>query len=452
MIKKLRIKFVAAAMLAITLVLVAAMGIITVRGYVQIINRADEIIDILQKNDGKFPVKFAEKEADSGAYEFSADDLPPKLPEGNPEMRFETRFFAVVLSEDGGAFSVDVENVAAIDYKTASEYALSLKSQNKTSGFYGVYRYGEKTIRIANENGEKITLSRYIFVDCTRERETFFTFVKTGALVGGVCLVVVFLLVTLFSKIVFKPVAESYEKQKRFITDANHELKTPLAVIKASCEACEIENGENEWTANIKDQVEKTTELVNSLVFLSRMDEENFSAALTEFSLSEVVEDCLKPYEKAARAQGKNFVSSVNAGVTIKGDVSSIRELVSVLLDNALKYSVGGGNISVTLTGGAAKNAKNAKNAKVAEKNKNEQNVKIAKGARLVVENDCYSVPQGDLSMLFERFYRLDSSRNSETGGHGIGLSVAKAVAERHKAAISAYSPDGKRIIFTVTF
>ena len=109
MIKKLRIKFVAAAMLAITLVLVAAMGIITVRGYVQIINRADEIIDILQKNDGKFPVKFAEKEADSGAYEFSADDLPPKLPEGNPEMRFETRFFAVVLSEDGGAVSVDVE-------------------------------------------------------------------------------------------------------------------------------------------------------------------------------------------------------------------------------------------------------------------------------------------------------------------------------------------------------
>lgn len=438
MIKKLRIRFIASAMLAITLVLVGAMSVITVRGYMQIVNRADEIIEILQKNDGKFPIKFGgedkiESDGDvpATAPEFSGYEVPPQNPPSgkNPEMRFETRFFAAVINTSGEVISVDVENVAAIDDETAKSYAAIVYSQNKNSGFYGVYRYGAKTVSNA-ESGEN--LKRYVFVDCTRERETFFTFAKTGALVGAVCLVIVFLLVTLFSKIVFKPVAESYEKQKRFITDSSHELKTPLAVIKASCDALELECGETEWSENIKNQVERTTELVNSLVFLSRMDEENFSAKLTEFSLSEVVCECLSPYEKTARATQKTLISNVASGVTVKGDVASIRELISVLLDNAFKYSFGSGNITVTLTGGAS--------------------AKSGKGVKLVVENDVYSVPQGDLSVLFERFYRLDSSRNSETGGHGIGLSVAKAIAERHKAKISAYSPNGKRIIFTVIF
>lgn len=234
----------------------------------------------------------------------------------------------------------------------------------------------------------------------------------------------VFILIFIFARIVVKPVAETYEKQKQFITDANHELKTPLTVIGANCDILEMENGENEWTNSIRNQVENLTDLTNKLVFLSRMDEESVKVNMSEISLSEIVADAAKPYIALALSSNKKFETKIEKDITVKGDADLLHKLITLLLDNAFKYSNDAGSIELSLA--------------------------VGKNKSITVTNTTDGVPQNDLDKIFERFYRLDKSRNSETGGHGIGLSVAKAIAELHKGKISVLSPDGKKIVFTV--
>lgn len=425
--------------MAITLVvLVAIIGGINVNNFVRVGKNADKTIALLVQNGGKFSIpddmqkptpddseEPAKGETSDETVEAeTAQDVAPEKPSGDmrppemsPETPFETRYFTVTMDEDGQAVSADTDRIAAVDEDTAKAYAAALFASGKEKGYKGDYRYAKTDI-----DGN----TTYIFVDCTRDLDTARNFLKVSGLVSLGGYVVVFVLVIVFSKVALKPVAETYKKQKQFITDANHELKTPLTVIGASCEMLEYENGENEWTTTIKEQVEKLTELTNKLVFLSRMDEESKKTVMSEFSLSEVAEEAVKPYYALCAAQNKSLDVSIAPNVSYTGDVKMIGELIALLMDNAVKYSSKEGNIRFSLES-------------------------VGKAKKIVVSNATDGVPKGDLSMLFERFYRLDASRNSETGGHGIGLSVAKAIVELHKGKITANSPDGNEIVFEIT-
>lgn len=229
----------------------------------------------------------------------------------------------------------------------------------------------------------------------------------------------------LFSSIIVKPIAESYSKQKRFITDANHEIKTPLAIIGATNEVMELKFGENEWSDTINNQVKKLTALTERLVFLSRMDEENAEIPMVEFNLSETVNEVSEPFKNLAKISNKTFNLTVEQNLKGLGDVSLIGQLVSILLENAFKYSNDNGNIDLYLSS-------NGKNKKI------------------IVANTTDGVDKKNLDKLFDRFYRSDDSRNSETGGNGIGLSIAKSIVNIHKGKIFAKSDDGKYIVFTV--
>ena len=217
---------------------------------------------------------------------------------------------------------------------------------------------------------------------------------------------------------IMRPVAQSYEKQKRFITDAGHELKTPLAIIRANADLLDMEFGENESIEEIRRQTVQMSELTADLVFLARMEEsgQNY-LAMTNFGLSEIIEDCAYGFERLAAASDKTLTIDVQAELLVNGNAKALRQLCSILLDNAIKYSPLGSTVSVSLA-------------------------KKGRQAVLTVENTTANIiSPKDLEFLFDRFYRTDSSRNSKTGGNGIGLSIAKSVVEAHGGKIIASLP-----------
>lgn len=402
MIKKLRRKFIAVAMCCIIVVLGAIISIINTVNYISINQQADERLNMIAENGGVFPKN-----------DFKMDKHIPH--DISPETPFEVRYFTVRLHSDGTIVYINTGRIAAVSTSTAAEYAQQLFDSDQKNGFIGDYKY--TCVNIADD-------VMYIFFDCGRELSTFYSFLFASVAVSVAGIVLVFVLVLIFSKIALKPVAESYEKQKRFITDAGHEIKTPLTIIDANTEVLEMINGESEWSESIKNQVKRLSSLTEKLVLLSKMDEEETVFQMSEFSLSDVVANTAQSFIAVAESKGKTFKVSIQENINYCGNETLICQLVSILLDNAMKYSNENGIVEISLKS-------NAKNK------------------TLTVYNTTDSIQTGKLNFLFERFYRTDTSRNSETGGHGIGLSVAKAIVNTHKGKITAFSSDGKSISVT---
>lgn len=403
MIKKLRQKFILISMFSLTFVIAIIIGIINIHNYSSIVKRADEKLGLIINNNGIFP-----REKDNKI-------MPPDN-KMSPEAPFETRYFSVTFNNNGEVIKVNIDRIAAIDELSAESYATSLYNNSKTKGFFKNYRYQSKT---------KDTETLYVFIDCQHDLITFREFLYASLLFSLIGITTIFLLVFFSSKIILKPISESYEKQKHFITDASHELKTPLTVIDASADVLEMEVGENEWITSIKDQVTRLTKLTEDLLMLSRMNETN-RVIFTDFSLSEVLEDSIKRFESVAISQGKTIETNIPNNISYNGEINMISQLFSILLDNALKYTNEKGLIKVSLS--------------ETEKNK-----------KIVFYNTCENIEIGNHDYLLERFYRKDSSRNSNTGGHGIGLSIAKSIIDNHKGKINIKSDDGKSITITIT-
>ena len=425
MIRDLRKKFILVAMLSTLVVLTAIMGVVNISNYKEMLDRADDMTALL--------IRFPEEPADENSeIPDKPDDTkrtnnetdtqtPPEKPQGDREhysveTPFETRYFTVTADEDGEITDCDLERIAAVDEDTAEEYAKKISTKSGETGFEGIYRY-----RVTEtEDGVK-----YVFLDCRREISNFRTVLVTTVSVSLLGLAAVLVLVVIFSRMVFRPVEESIQKQKRFITDASHELKTPLTIIDANTEVLEMESGESQWTKSTRKQIQRLTGLVQQLVTLSRLDEEKGLQDIAEFNLSEAIADGVQPYEALAQTKGKNLVLEIEKNIFYAGDEKSVRQLTGILMDNAVKYSSEKGNIRLILK-------------------------KKGKKILLEVYNDADELPQGKLDVLFERFYRLDSSRNSGTGGSGIGLSVAKAIVQAHKGKITAENKNGKGLTITI--
>lgn len=401
-------------MLSMLLVLTIIIGSINILNYRQVVQDADNILYILSENNGSFP-KYEPRR--------NPDNIPPAPKEPkpqdmdmSPEMPYETRYFSVLFTEDGTVSSTNTKRIAAIDHKKACEYAIRVWDTQKTSGFLSTYRYLKQT----NDNDVLI-----IFVDCKRALSTFRSFFFTSILVSLFGLLSVFILVVFFSRLVMKPVLESYEKQRRFITDAGHEIKTPLTIIDANREILEMEYGETEWSRSIGKQTRRLTDLTNNLIYLSRMEESEKHLQNTDFSISDLATEMADSFQALADTQEKHFTKKIAPSLSYHGDEASIRRLFSILIDNAIKYSPPQGSVEITLD-------------------------KRGKNIRFMVYNTAEQISPETLPYLFDRFYRTDESRNSEMGGHGIGLSIAQAVTQAHKGRISAESKDGHSLQITV--
>lgn len=412
MIRKLRIKLILASMLSLLLVLTIIFTSVGILNYRRILQDADSILSILAQYDGNFPVGNRLEDA------FSSTDGPPKGDRlFSPELPYESRYFSVFLTEEGTIISVNTGKIAAVDTQAAIEYAQQVFNGGTLRGFVGEYRY------ITYASGDEIHI---IFLDYGREIRAFRTFLVTSAGVGFVGLLAVLLLLVVLSGRIVKPFSENYEKQKRFITDAGHELKTPLTIIDADAEVLEMDIGENEWLHDIKNQTKRLAQLTNSLVLLSRMEEQP-QVEKIEFPLSDLAEEVLETFQALAKTHNKTIAGQIEPMLSMTGDEKAIRQLITILLDNAVKYSSEGGEIRLSL-----------------KKQKNT--------LQLGVLNPVESISKEDLSHLFDRFYRTDKSRNSKTGGYGLGLAIASAIVNTHKGKITASTQNEKSLLIMATF
>ena len=419
MINRLRKKFIVAAIVAVFLVLALLIGAINVFNYRSLVSDADATLQILADNKGSFPRQmFREQNRPSGM------QLPPDEGGGGPafgrrggigELAYQSRFFTASFDE-GGLSSLNLESLVSLTEEEAAALAQSVYASGRERGFSGEYRY-----RRASCDGEILLL----FLNCERELSTFrgFLYASIGVSLAGT--LAVFLLLLPLSGRIVRPIAESYAKQKRFITDAGHELKTPITIIRADAEVLQSElDGENEWLADIRKQTQRLAELTADLIYLSRMEEENAALQMQPLSLSELVDETAQSFQALARSKGKRFSASVAPGLQVSGDEKALAKLVSILLDNAMKYSPEGGTVELTL----------------------EQS---GRSARLSVKNSTAPMEKGNADRLFERFTREDRSRSSESGGFGLGLAIAKAVTEAHRGRIRAESEDGLSLTVT---
>lgn len=411
MIKKLQRKFVAVAMLSLFIVLLIIIGTVNILNYGRMADDAQRTINILKENDGSFP---------------KPDMMPghgKDMFKGmSPEAPYESRYFSVLMDGSGNVSTIDTGKIAGTDTDEAAEYAIKVLECGRTSGFMGQYRFGVKD----KDNGKLI-----IFLYCGRELSNFRAVLLISVGISFVGMLAVFLLLIFFSGRIVKPVSESYEKQKRFITDAGHEIKTPLTIIDADAELVGLDCGENEWLEDIRKQTKRLTALTNDLIYLAKMEEGQKSSTKIEFPLSDVVEETAESFRARAVNENKKLDIDIQPEITYCGDEKAIRQLVSILVDNAVKYSDGIKIISVKLEGQGGTS-------------------KLSKGFRLQVFNSCEHIEPESVKHLFDRFYRAEQSRNSQTGGYGIGLSVAKAVVDAHKGKITADTADGKSLRITV--
>ena len=410
MIYRLQRKFILISTVAVLSVIALVFGVILVLNITSINRNMDILADRVSEGGGRFPGSLGEM--------MPPDKIPPKDEQKfnfiTPETPFTTRHFTVFFDEEGKVNQTFTESIYAIDDETAIEYAEKALDEGNERGWISSYRYKVFFTEIGNG---------VVFVDGSMSRSAMMQSMTIAGIVLLGCAALVLILIFILSKKAVKPIAESYEKQKQFITDANHELKTPLTLILANLDIAEAELGKNEWLDDIRSEGHRMTELVNQLVSLSRMDEEGHPMNITEVSIGELTLDTVSEFESLAKERGKALIASVDKELTCLGDEALLYRLVGILMDNAIKYCDQGGEISVTLRRG--------------------------RRVVLTVENTYSAVGEIELSRLFDRFYRADKARKF-TGGYGVGLSMAKALVEKHRGEITAYKKDGSHIGFKI--
>lgn len=423
MIKQLRRKLIAACMISLAIVLAVILGGVNLMSYQKVVADADTVLALLGSNDGEFPKLHSGPEAPPDG------EVPMDRGTGkrdllgtkglSPETPYESRFFSVVLNENCQVIQTDTGQIAAVDDESAELYAQSVVESGHTAGFLDDYRY----LVLAEEGN-----TRVIFLDCGRSLSSFRTTLLASVALSLLGLLAVLVLLLILSHRIVRPVAESYEKQKQFITDAGHELKTPMTIISADAELAEMECGENQWLTDIRRQTERLTGLTNDLIYLSRMEEEQPPLQVIEFPLSDVAEEMALPFLAPAKSQEKELTLQIQPMLSFTGDEKAIRQLISILLDNALKYSPTGGQLELRLE-------------------KQGRNILLT-----VTNTTIQPVEEDKLPHLFDRFYRSDQSRNSQTGGYGLGLSIARSIVLAHKGKIRAESRDGMSLSVVVSF
>ena len=411
MIYKLQKRFILISTVAVLSVVALVFGVILVLNISSMNRNMDMLADRVSDGGGRFPGSFEEK--------LPMDNkIPPKSEPNfefiNPETPFSTRHFTVLFDKKGEVAQTFTESIYSITKDVAIEYAEKVMGDGEERGWISNYRYKI----FSTDFGKGV-----VFVDGSMSRSVLMQSTTIAGVVLLACAALVLILIFLLSKKAVQPIAESYEKQKQFITDANHELKTPLTLILANLDIAESELGQNEWLDDIRLEGNRMTELVNQLVALSRMDEEGHKMNATEVFLGRLVSDTVVEFEPLAKERGKLLTASVDKEISYLGDEALLHRLIGILMDNAVKYCDNGGEIHVTLQRG--------------------------RRVLLTVENTYAAVSELELHRLFDRFYRADKARTF-TGGYGVGLSMAKAIVEKHKGEITAYKKDGTHIGFKV--
>lgn len=441
MIKKLRIKITLLSVLTLAAVLIliniahsAVTGVsfratadktllfIARRGEGFVIEKSDPLTSPENGDDDAPEKDKSEKDKGAASDDDTSGDFASDFGYGakiTAETAYETRYFSVLFDKNGNVKRTDLSHIAEVTESDAVSAARNVISKNDGSGTMFYYRY------LVSENEDGST--EVFFLNCTANLRSMFFSRFTVAAISAAVLIVMFFVVWLGSKKIVVPFIENLNTQKQFITNAGHEIKTPIAIIAANTEVLKMTEGENEWLSSIENQTARLSKLVSRLVSLSKADEKGGETLIFEkFSLSDALYDTAGAFSAPASQRGVKLKVDIEPDVFINGDERTVRQLCEILLDNAVKYCAENGVIDVSL------------------KSK-------LKSVHLDVTNNCIPPDKKKLDRLFDRFYRADDSRARNTGGYGIGLSIAKAIADKHKAKISVSAKDDS-ITFSVVF
>ena len=421
MIKKLRLRFIISALLSILFVLSATIVAINVSNYIKTENESTRILNMIAENEKKDITDPAGSGGGSwGGY--GGSSRPPR----ENDNRNREHYFIVLFSTEGDILYSNYSHIFTIEDESAQNLAVEAFQGKKTQGKRGNLRYKKEDVTYST-SGPMPFEYKYVFVtfvDISERMNSFDEFLKNSVIISSVSYAVIAALIIISSHFVFKTSEESYKKQKAFITNASHELKTPLTIINTDIEILKMDHGDNEWTDSITDQVRRLTNMTNQLVTLSKLDENSLdNYPLTNISLTEVAKESVNAFSPTFEKNGFNFSSDIAEDLMVKGNRYLINELFYIFMDNALKYAKPKGDISLSV-----------------KKNKNKVEINFVND----IEDE-----EVDINQLFERFYR--SPHSSKKEGSGIGLSIAKEIVDLHKAKISA-SIKNQKIYFTIVF
>ena len=428
MIKKVRNRFIlvgTAAASAVTILLVLAINIFNT---IQINSNLD---DVLYEMSQEKSVGFDSEK--SGALEVEGAGEPDTEKAGSSDVQWKKghgkkggrysvqtqyagHFYHIVVDADGKASLISPVSLT----EELEQLAASIIETGKSSGTLNDYRY------LVQKNGQ---VTDVFVLDCLTEHQQEERLLLISTVVGAGGILVFFVFVFLMSGRIIIPLKENMEKQKRFITDAGHELKTPLSVIGTNMDILSMDLGENEWVEGTIYQVKKLRKLVGNLISLARMDEDSTVIVLSPFDVSSAAMESAEPFCVAASQAGGQMITDIQDGLTARGDEASVRQLFTILCDNAVKYSTSQTPIRVRL---------------------------FQDGKRICFETENSwnrDITPEKLDSVFDRFYRGDASRDRRSGknGYGLGLSIAKGIASKNQLQLQVMEKD-QRLIFHVSF
>ena len=445
MIRKLRKRFIRIAVLVLTLAMVLVVGIVNTANLISVRNELSGTLSVLAENMIPSPGM----PEDSGTLDVPMLPEMPEAPEGpeaqqtpeTPDMEMaggemagrawawmrersrhfrnmviESSWFIVHFDAEGEVLTRNVSNLADTDQDAFETLARKALESGQESGWIRDYCF---TVRDEGSRGKAV-----IMMNCETRMEAVrnIALISAIACAGGILLA--WLLVRLFSRKAVEPTIRNMEQQKRFITDASHELKTPLTVISTNMELLKMETPDNPWVRSTQKQTAAMRRLVDELVYLSRMEEEHPALTMETLNPGAMLREAAEPFQAMAEFDGKEMNVAADESLRITGDRASIQRLMSTLLDNAVKYAPEGGEIF-------AEAAPEGKSVVIRVSNTVE---------RPLTKEQC--------TQLFNRFYRADASRNKDKqGGFGIGLSIAAAIAEKHGGTMEARMEEDKLVI-----
>lgn len=395
--KKLRNKIIIGVFLSALVVFTLTIIFVGVTLNIQITRRFDNMTGLIVQYHGEMP--------EMSEYERLEEEREFRIANYSEESPYRLRYFTVSYDSDN-TVSCDVSHIKAIDESGAIMMADAAMLEGRETGSYYHYRF-----RVSEDK------TMVVFIDSQEEYTSVDLLIILLALIALGFIIMITVVFCFLSRRIVKPFEENSRMQKQFITDASHELKTPLAIISANAEVLAYKNGENEWIGNITTQVGRVSELVNELLTLNRLEEIDEVTDISQVDLSEMVTKKADEFEEVFKSKHASLIREIQPDVLYNGNPSQLDRLISVLVENASKYVTENGEVRITLE-------------------------KDARHTGLTVFNTCETDSETDYKHLFDRFYRTDASRTSSTGGHGIGLSIAKRIVVLHGGSIEAIPSD----------
>lgn len=413
MIKKLRLKFILFSMGGILLVLLI---IFATQNYLSVKSSREQtqrLLESIVMSDGDM---FAMRQRPDGVLPPGKDQNESGLRPPEQETVRGAKFFYVKFDTNGNVLECNISHMTGLTEEEAVTYAQNAVAAGARDGSSDGYQF----VVSQKQYGSIAALAQRDIETSMLRR---FTTISAAAVGGGV--LVFFILVLIFSKWAVKPVKTAFEKQRQFISNAGHELKTPITIIAANADVLKNEIGDNKWLSYIQNQNDRMAGLVNELLILARTDESGQKPQFQKFDLSSAFISCTLEFESIAYESGKTLCTDIQPGVFLTGSEQMLKQLLYLLTDNALKHSDPHGTVKISLHS-------------------------MGSRAVLAVYNTGEGIDEAERDKIFERFYRSDSSRSRETGGYGLGLAIGKSIVEMHKGKISVQSEKGKWTRFTV--